>query len=190
LWSTLNDGNTWRGEFVNKKKNGGEHIVATLIAPVQEQNGKTTHFVSIRDDITEKRKIEVMRLEAEQRFRIVANSAPVLIWLADTDKLCYWFNQVWLDFTGRSLEHESGNGWADCVHPDDLTRCLDIYSTYFDRREPFRMEYRLKRKDGEYRWLDDTGVPLFNVEGIFIGYIGSCVDITVTRQAQADLQAS
>jgi diguanylate cyclase (GGDEF)-like protein/PAS domain S-box-containing protein len=128
--------------------------------------------------------------ESEQRFRSMADSAPVLIWVSDAGKLCFWFNKVWLDFTGRTLAQEMGNGWADGVHPDDLQRCLDIYHGHFDRRQPFMMEYRLKRHDGEYRWLTDNGTPRFNHEGRFEGYIGSCIDITEMRRAQDHLQAS
>jgi PAS domain S-box-containing protein len=116
--------------------------------------------------------------ESEERFRLVANTAPVLIWMSGTDKLCSFFNQRWLNFTGRSMEEELGNGWALGVHPDDLDRCLRIYSAAFDGRLEFEMEYRLRRFDGKYRWIVDHGVPRFEPGGAFIGYIGSCIDIT------------
>ncbi len=125
--------------------------------------------------------------ESEQRFRLMADSAPVLIWLAGTDKLCYYFNKVWLDFTGRTLEQEQGNGWADGVHPDDYQHCLDTYIQAFDRRLGFSMEYRLRRHDGEYRWLIDTGRPRYADNHIFLGYIGSCVDITERKQTEDKL---
>jgi diguanylate cyclase (GGDEF)-like protein/PAS domain S-box-containing protein len=128
--------------------------------------------------------------ESESRFRLLADSAPVLIWLAGVDKLCYQFNQVWLDFTGRTLEQEQGNGWAEGVHADDFQHCLDTYITAFDARLPFKMEYRLRRYDGEYRWLLDTGVPRFTNDGIFLGYIGSCVDITESKQAEIKIEKS
>ena len=122
--------------------------------------------------------------ESEQRFRHVANTAPVMIWKAGTDKLCNYFNEPWLHFTGRSLKAELGNGWADGVHPDDLPRCLHTYTDSFDRREPFRMEYRLRRYDGEYRWVLDTGVPRFTEGRQFTGYIGSCIDVTDRKLAE------
>lgn len=125
--------------------------------------------------------------ESEQRFRLLADSAPVLIWQSATDKLCYYFNKGWLEFTGRTLEQEQGNGWADCVHPDDYQRCLDIYVTAFDRREPFSMEYRLRHHNGEYRWLFDTGIPRYTDDNTFLGYIGSCVDITERKQVEDKL---
>ncbi len=127
--------------------------------------------------------------ESEARFRLMADSAPVLIWVAGPDKLCFWFNKIWLDFTGRRLEQEMGNGWAEGVHADDFDRCLDTYVSHFDRRRPFIMEYRLRRHDGEYRWLLDTGIPRFDNEGEFAGYIGSCVDITEHKAARNALEA-
>src|SRR6266567_1319692 len=116
--------------------------------------------------------------ESEGRFRFVADSAPVLIWMSDVDKLCTFFNKPWLEFTGRTIEQEMGNGWAEGVHPDDFQRCLDIYVSAFDAREPFVMQYRLRRHDGEYRWISDSGVPRYDAEKDFAGYIGSCVDVT------------
>lgn len=113
----------------------------------------------------------------EEQFKLLADTAPVMIWISGTDKLCYYFNAGWLRFTGRTLEQEYGNGWLDGVHPDDLERCLDIYITAFDQRKEFKMEYRLRRHDGVYRWILDNGVPRYDTDGKFAGYIGSCMDI-------------
>ncbi|MGZ5523624.1 MAG: CHASE domain-containing protein [Methylomonas sp.] len=145
-------------------------------------------LLAIGSDITERVAAQQQLLESEKRFRTVADAAPVLIWLADTDKGCFWFNKGWLNFTGRSLDQEQGNGWAEGVHPDDFQRCLDIYISHFDRREAFRMDYRLKRHDGVYRWIHDNGVPRFDGNGNFLGYIGSCVDITEQKIALEQLQ--
>ena len=120
----------------------------------------------------------------EDLFQIVADVAPCLVWMSGPDKLCTFFNKGWLDFTGRPIERELGNGWADGVHPDDVQTCLDTYTSAFDRRDRFKMEYRLRRHDGEYRWVLDAGVPLFSPDGSFAGYIGSCVDITERRHAE------
>jgi diguanylate cyclase (GGDEF)-like protein/PAS domain S-box-containing protein len=128
--------------------------------------------------------------ESESRFRLLADSAPVLIWLAGTDKLCYQFNKGWFDFTGHTSAQETGNGWTEGVHTDDLQHCMDTYNTAFDGHLPFKMEYRLRRYDNEYRWLLDTGVPRFADDGVFLGYIGSCVDITELKHAEAELRAS
>lgn len=141
-------------------------------------------------DLSERRKWETALLESESKFRALADAAPVLIWMSDTSGLCYWFNRTWLEFTGRPMEAELGNGWAERVHPDDFDRCLSIYTTHFERRAPFSMEYRLQRSDGEYRWLLDNGVPLFDRNGQFTGFIGSCVDITVRREAEDLLRES
>jgi PAS domain S-box-containing protein len=124
--------------------------------------------------------------ESEERFRIVADAAPVLIWMSGVDKLCTFFNKRWLEFTGRSLEQELGNGWAEGVHPNDLQRCLKLYTEAFDARKAFVMQYRLRRKDGEYRWISDEGIPRYDAQENFAGYIGSCVDITeLLRQQRA-----
>jgi PAS domain S-box-containing protein len=120
---------------------------------------------------------------SDHEFRELADFAPVMIWRAGTDKRCDWFNQPWLDYTGRSMAEEVGEGWADGVHPDDLQRCLATYIGAFDAREPFSMEYRLRRRDGEYCWMLDNGAPFYR-DGHFAGYWGSCIDVTAHREAQ------
>jgi PAS domain S-box-containing protein len=128
--------------------------------------------------------------EMEGRFRAIADTAPVLIWLSGPDKLCYFFNKGWLDFTGRTMEQELGNGWAEGVHPDDLERCLAIYVSHFDARKEFSMDYRLRRHDGQYRWISDKGVPRYTPAGTFIGYVGGCMDIhdQITFSEQMETQ--
>ena len=121
---------------------------------------------------------------AGPEYRLLVEHSPVLIWRADRSKKCDYFNRVWLEFTGRTMEQEAGDGWAEGVHPDDLARCFEIYSSSFDLRLPFEMEYRLRRHDGVYRWIFDRGVPYTDDAGEFLGYIGSCVDVTERREAE------
>jgi formate hydrogenlyase transcriptional activator len=127
------------------------------------------------------------RAEGEERFRIAANTAPMMIWMSGVDKQCTFFNQKWLTFTGRTMEQELGDGWASGVHPEDLNRCLETYYQAFDQRVEFQMEYRLRRFDGVYRWIVDHGVPRFERYNAFRGYIGSCLDITDQKLAEEAL---
>jgi len=135
--------------------------------------------------LVEEKKLDEQQLrESEQRFRLVADTAPALIWMAGPDKLCTYVNHSWLDFTGRSLEQELGNGWTEVIHPDDLQACLDTYTRCFDRRERLAMEYRVRRYDQDYRWIMDIGVPRFNQDGSFAGYIGIATDVTERKKAE------
>lgn len=127
--------------------------------------------------------IEGAIARGDLEFRELADFAPVMIWRSGPDKLCNWFNKPWLDYTGRDIEAELGDGWATGVHPDDLDRCLDNYISAFDARLPFSMEYRLRRRDGVYRWLLDNGAPYYR-DGAFAGYWGSCVDVSNHRDAE------
>jgi PAS domain S-box-containing protein len=122
------------------------------------------------------------------RFCEVMDAAPVMIWVSGKDKGCIWFNQPWLTFTGRSMAQEVGNGWSEGVHRDDLNGCIKLYSSHFDARKDFRLQYRLRQHDGEYRWLDDTGIPRYARDGAFLGYIGSCVDVHEHRKTQTELR--
>src|SRR6185503_11133630 len=110
--------------------------------------------------------------------RNMADTAPVLVWMSDAGKYGVFFNKVWLDFLGRTLEQEMGHGWIEGMHPDDRDRCLGICTSAFQARQPFEMECRMRRHDGEYRWMLDRGVPRYAADGTFMGYIGSCIDIT------------
>ncbi|MGG6285909.1 ATP-binding protein [Leptolyngbya sp. AN03gr2] len=135
-------------------------------------------------DITARKRAEEALRESEARFRQLTDSAPMLVWMSGIDKLCNYFNQSWLNFTGRTIEEETGHGWAKGVHPDDFDRCLETYTSAFDARITFEMDYRLKRFDGEYRWIYDVGVPRFTPDGEFLGYIGSCFDVHDRKMAE------
>jgi len=137
-----------------------------------------------------RKKAEDELRENELHFRTLADSGQALIWTSGLDKKCNYFNQPWLEFTGRSLEQEMGDGWTEGVHPDDLARCVEIYCTAFDRQEQFSMDYRLRNRDGSYRWIQDNGTPRFNLHREFIGYIGHCLDITERKLAEETLMKS
>lgn len=185
---------------VNLNRSGREDTIYLDFSyhPMRNTSGEVEGILFQAVDVTE-RVIARSQLEArvgtrtaelqesEKRFRLVANATPVLIWMAGPDKLCTYFNQSWLNFTGRPLAAELGNGWADGVHPDDLQKCLETYNQSFDGRWPFQMEYRLQRHDGEYRWVLNHGVPIIDADGIFTGYIGSCVDVTDRKVAEEAL---
>jgi PAS domain S-box-containing protein len=141
-----------------------------------------------RGEIADRKDIETAVRESEERFRAMADAAPVMIWASDPSKLCNYFNQPWLDFVGRPLSKELGNGWAENVHQDDYDVCLQTYNSAFDARRSFTMEYRLRRHDGEYRWILDNGVPRLASDGSFAGYIGSCIDITSRKRNEDELR--
>jgi PAS domain S-box-containing protein len=124
------------------------------------------------------------RTPTATEFRLLVQHSPVMIWRAGLDAKCDYFNETWLAFTGRTLEQEMGDGWAEGVHPEDLERCVAHYLQNFGRRQAFEMEYRLRRHDGEYRWIFDRGVPFTDDAGAFGGFIGSCVDVDERRKAQ------
>jgi PAS domain S-box-containing protein len=146
--------------------------------------------VSVIRDVSERRLAEQALRESEERFRTIANAAPALIWLADDRNRCTWFNRPWLDFTGRAVEEELGTGWMSGIHPEDLARYVAADAAAFERRAPVEQEYRLRRHDGEYRWLLERGVPQYGPDGRFSGYVGSCVDITGRKRADEAFRAS
>jgi PAS domain S-box-containing protein len=137
-------------------------------------------------DVTEEKRVESALRESEEHFHIIADTAPVMLWISENDNSCTFFNRAWLDFTGRSMEEEKGNGWFIGVHPDDQNKCLTTYMRAFDAREPYTVEYRLRRKEGDYRWVLANGVPRFSQNGVFSGYIGSCLDITERKRAEEE----
>jgi PAS domain S-box-containing protein len=124
----------------------------------------------------------------EAKFRALANAAPVMIWVSDASGACTFFNEPWLRFVGKPMEGEIGDGWAASVHPDDATRCSDLYGKAFEKRRPFTREYRMQRHDGEYRWILDNGAPWYEPDGEFGGYIGSCIDVSERKEMEEELQ--
>jgi PAS domain S-box-containing protein len=159
------------------------------VIPVFDNAGKCTHLVGSVHDITEHKRNQAALSESEDRFRNMANAAPVMMWVSGSDKLCTFFNKPWLDFRGRTMEQELGRGYIEGLHPDDWDSCSAIYNSAFESRSPFQKECRLRRADGEYRWVLDRGTPLYRA-GEFAGYIGCCVDITGQKLVEERLRAS
>ena len=172
-----------------RAKDGSIHYVV-IDSSVLFENGRFIHTRCFTRDITKQRIAENALRQSEQQLRVITEATPVMIWLSGTDKLCYYFNKSWLDFVGRDLQQEIGNGWTENVHPDDFDRCLQIYMTSFDARKPFEMEYRLRHHSGEYRWILDHGVPRTTRDGAFEGYVGGCLDIHDQKEAAQKVRAA
>jgi len=155
---------------------------------VSDLNDAAERASKASTEVKRRREAEAVLRESERRFRMLSDAAPVMIWQSGVDGLCTHFNRPWLEFTGRPIESELGNGWTESVHPDDVGRCQATYQQAFQGRQPFTMEYRLRRHDGEYRWILGSGVPSA-ADGIFTGYVGSAIDVTDQRQAREALSA-
>lgn len=160
----------------------------TLIRNVEVALRARRRQYQIRDLLEESRRRQETLRVSEKRFRKMSDSAPMMIWIAGLDRRCIWLNRAWLDFTGRSMNEETGDGWRKNVHPDDAERCARIFAECLARRSEFQMEYRLRRHDGVWRWLLDHGVPLYEGDHQLTGYIGSCVDITERKETMAELE--
>ena len=173
-------------ETVRRRKDGSEVYVSLLAFPFKSTSGEHLVTYAIYRDITERKRTEGRLRESEARFQAMADTAPVMIWMTGTDGLCNYFNKPWLDFTGRTMEQEVGLGWVEGVHPDDVQGCFDGFLPNFHARKPFRMEYRLRRADGEYRWVIESGIPRYTSGGEFAGYIGSNIDITDRKRAEEE----
>jgi len=169
-------------------KDGRILDISLTLSPIKNTEGVIIGASKIARDVTSQKQAELLLKESEERFRTLADVAPVLLWMSGADKQYYFFNKGWLDFTGRTLKEESGNGWKEGVHPEDLERCLAIYTNAFDAREEFYMEYRLRRHDGEYRWISEKGIPRFAADGVFLGYIAGCMDIHAQKDFTIELE--
>jgi PAS domain S-box-containing protein len=168
-------------------RKAGEGYFDGYYSPLRDDEGRIIGGLGVIRDITAHKLTEARLRETENRFQIMADAAPVLLWMSDTDGLCTYFNQSWLAFTGRTVEEEWGVGWAEGIHFEDFQRCMDTYLAAFNVRKVFEMEYRLRRHDGEFRWILDRGTPRYGPGGIFAGYIGSCIDITDRKRLETQL---
>ncbi|MET0660169.1 MAG: PAS domain S-box protein, partial [Steroidobacteraceae bacterium] len=182
-----------RGEHVSYETelqlpNGVTRALKIYYVPEIAAAGAVTGFYALVEDLSGQKAAEAAVRASEARFRTMADQAPVLIWIADSAGRCTWFNRPWTEFTGRSMELDLGVGWMDGLHADDRERIAAHDARASDSREAFVWEYRLRRHDGEYRWLLDHGVPLLDDDGRFSGFIGSCIDITERRQMEEALR--
>ncbi len=157
------------------------------VAPLLDETGATIGIRGVTLDITEQHAAEEARRQSDERFRNMADIAPVMIWISDEHRKGTYFNKQWLDFTGRTFEQELGDGWTEGIHPEDYNRTLEICSKSVNDRKSFEMEFRIRRSDGEYRWIYDTGTPLFSPDQKFLGYIGSAIDITERKESEVKL---
>lgn len=177
----------FQGEFRTLLPDGTERWVLAKGRTIVEPGTDDSRRMGALMDITERKQAEEQLRESEDRFRTMANAAPVMIWMAGTDKLYTFFNKGWLDFTAKTLEQELGNGWTKGVHAEDFSHCLEVYANAFDARQEFTMEYRLRRYDGEYRWILDHGAPRVGPDDVFLGYVGTAIDITDHKCAEEGL---
>jgi two-component system, cell cycle sensor histidine kinase and response regulator CckA len=168
---------------------GSIHWLAGRWKVIRNAEGKPVRMMGVNIDITRRKQMEQALHDSERRFRNIADTAPVMIWMSGPDKLCTFVNQPWLAFTGATIEQGLGNGWLSSVHPEDQGRCLADYSSSFDARHSFQLEYRMRRADGEYRWVLNNGTPRYR-ETEFAGYIGSCIDITEQKRVEAQLRSN
>jgi PAS domain S-box-containing protein len=181
------DGNDVVSERVLVARNGTEHVVESRLTPIRRHDAATGGFVLVFRDVTKARQAHAALEESEARFRVMADQTPVLLWMCDARRSFEYVNRSWLEFTGRTLAQEMNDGWTAGIHPEDFGPQQAAFAAAFDERAPYVLEYRLRRSDGEYRWVLDNGAPRFDGAGRFAGYIGACVDITERKEAAATL---
>lgn len=175
-------------EWLPFASDGHRELVETIKCPMYNASGELIGVLGIGRNITARKQAEEALRESENLFASLANSGRGMVWTSGLDKKCTYFNATWLTFTGRTLEQELGDGWTEGVHPDDLDRYVQIYSDSFDNRVAFSMDYRLRHHSGQYRWILDDGSPRYDKNGLFLGYIGHCLDISHIKQVEQELE--
>ena len=183
----LDSGRRWSRRLRIQARDGSSRQADVSLFGVERVEHEPQLFYCAVKDVTASVTAARASQEVESRSRVTSDAAPVLVWMSGPDAMCEWFNKSWLAFRGRTLGDEIGEGWTEGVHPEDLERCLGIYSHCFEQREPFSMDVRMLRNDGRYRWMLDTGVPRFGADGEFLGFIGTCVDISDRKELEDKL---
>ncbi|MEB3160718.1 MAG: PAS domain-containing protein, partial [Synechocystis sp.] len=168
LWQAIAAGKVWQGEIKNRRKNGDSYWVDSTIVPFLDEAGRPYQYLAIRFEITRSKQAEASLRESEARFRMMADSSPLMLWVTDQDGQCTFVNQTWLDFRGRSLDQELTAGWTEGIHPHDLSHYIEVFNQAFGDRTRFELEYRYLRADRDYRWLLNVGVPRYLPDGQFI----------------------
>lgn len=180
LWDTIKSGGIWKGVFRNRRKNGSLYIEEALIAPVTDENGTQIAYIAIKEDITERERILGELHESNERYKQMLDSIPLMIWESSADGRCSYVNVYQMQFTGRSLETQTGDGWLSNIHPDDREQCVRISAEAFAARKPVVATYRLRRFDGAYVRVLDQGNPRYASNGQFLGFTGVCVELNQT----------
>ena len=180
----------YENEFRMLHKEGRYRWILSRGAATYNDDGKPVRITGLHTDITKQKKLEKKLRRSQEIFRTMADSVPALVWMAALDRSCFYFNKAWLDYTGRTLEEQIGEGWTESVHPDDLAHCLEMRASTFAERKSFEMIYRLRRYDGEYRSIIDRGEPHYDIDGNFAGYTGACIDIHDKLEIEELLRAS
>ena len=184
----LDHGEEFYDEFRVVHRDGTMLWVTSKGVVIRSEDGKAEKMLGVNIDITERKLQEEAIRESEERFRNMADTAPMMVWVAGTDKLCSYVNKRWLDFRGRTMEQELGDGWVEGVHPRDWPHCLEVHNASFERKDQFELEFRLRRFDGVYRWVVSRGTPRFTPQGEFLGYIGTAMDITDRKESERELR--
>ena len=183
----LNDyGSIFNFETKFRTKDGSFRVLLSSAENIEVSGEECLLMVS--SDITERVATQQALSESEERFRTMADNSPVMIWVSAADSSCTYVNKTWCDFTGRTMQQELGSGWTESIHPEDRDRTFEVYANCVAERKPFAVEYRLRRHDGEYRWIYDTGAARFSPDGEFLGFTGSCIDVTERKQSVEELQ--
>ncbi len=183
----LYTGETVRGDDVFFRKDGSRFFISFTASPIIIE-GQVTGVIKVFHDITERKQLEARLAASEAQFRNIAEKLPVMVWRTNVLGLCDFVNQTWNEFRGRGMGHDLGEGWVEGVHPDDRATCLACYRDAFERREPYEVKYRLLRRDGQYRWICDRGTPYFDPQGAFLGFLGTCMDITEQEKLKRELE--